>query len=413
MPMVGHGLLNMTTPNITFSKSNGQAFIISPAQARQTQRGMMSIFSIVLARIPLWGYGTFAASNSSYWTVGGAFNPGSPGGASQGPGTGAPWFYNSVWPYVYNTLTETWQETYDHGYPPTYYSGGTLTTTTPYSINYDVRYSTSSSGGPVLGNGTVTGFTITNSLITINYLAGYQTIGSNPLSIAYFLGTYTAQLSGSILDPTGIGPFNPLDLTHGWAAMTALAETMLATTAIPAIGANSQWTSLTTISTGSGIQTTNNIYNSDILWDDIFAAAHGMIGYYGQYQFMFPTIKDWPVPYVPGQPDNRDNGQNSGACLCAKSIWQLNGSGWGNNAVDPGINQLPPTGLLQVMNSHDSIYAQAVNLSNFTSAGSVTIDTNYPKPFAWPTTKTFNSSDVTAAIGSNAYGMIGFQSVAG
>jgi hypothetical protein len=65
------------------------------------------------------------------------------------------------------------------------------------------------------------------------------------------------------------------------------------------------------------------------------------------------------------------------------------------------------------MNDHCTIYAQAINIANFNSAGTVSLDTNYPNPIPWPTTKTFNPSDVTAAIGSGAYGLLGFQAKPG
>ena len=120
---------------------------------------------------------------------------------------------------------------------------------------------------------------------------------------------------------------------------------------------------------------------------------------------------DWPVPSTNGQPSGAY--LNQGANMCAKSTWNLNGAGWGNTSIDPGVNYAPPTGLGQIMNDHCTIYAQAVDITNFNSAGAVSLDTNYPNPLAWPVTQTFNSSDVTAAIGSSAFGMLGFQAKAG
>jgi hypothetical protein len=379
---------------ITFTKSPTQNFIRSTCQARTRQAGSLSTFAIVCARIPLWGFGTF---NPGMTFSGEMFKTGQAAGSPQPAFT-----YNSVWPNIYNTLTETWTETY----------GGTQTITTAYSRYADVVKTVStSSSGPFYGDGTITSFSVTSALVTINYTFTLYLNPGNPLQGTTFTGVYTGQLSGSLLNPGGAGPFNPSDPTYGWAELTGLANNLLGSATIPGIGSYSEWLTIDPISTAPGYRISTNYYNSSTLWEAIAAAAYGFpTGIsFDQVQHLPPSILDWPTPSPNSQPTG--SVQNQGACLCMKSTWNLNGAGWGNPAVDPGINNPPPTGLGQVMNDHASLFAQQIELANFNSAGSVKPATTIQNPIAWPKTVTFNPADVTSNLGAGQFGLLGFQAL--
>ena len=394
----------MTTP--IFIKSPEQNFVRSPCQARTRQTGAISMFSIVCARMPLWGFGTFATNATSVngFTVGGAFSSGGP--PTLAPGSPNEWWpYNVTWPAVYNTLTEQWTETY-----------GSLTTVTAYSPYVDLTQPAQTVTGPsgthFSGAGTITGLSITPSLITVNYTYDWYNDPSNPLAFVVVTGVYTATLSGSILNPSGTGPFDPGNATYGWAAMTASANALLADSSIPAIGTYSSWTTIDPISTSPGYRISTNYFNSCTLWEDIGAAANGFpTGVsFDQTQHEPPSILDWPKPSP-----NTAPGNNEGACMCMKSTWNLNGAGWGNNGLCGGINNPPSMGGLgQVMNDHANIFAQTFNIGNFNSPGAIALATTFPNPIAWPKTVTFAPSDVLANTGgAGTYGLLGFQAGAG
>lgn len=379
-------------------RSNCFGKVRTACNDKQTQRGTISLFSMVIARMPLWGFGSF--SGTTPVVVNSTEMFGNSGTSILSGSSSVVALFNSTWPAVYNTLTESWSETH----------GGSQTITTAYSQYADVfQTTTTSSSGPFVGDGTITSITITSSLISIGYTFTLFLNPANPIMGTTFTGTYTAQLSGSILDPSGTGPFDPGDPSYGWAALTSAANTLLAGVSIPAISGSSTWTTIDPISTSPFYRITSDTYNSATLWDDIFAAAYGFPTSPSgcQTQFMPPSIMDWPIPATNAQPTGAYT--NQGACMCAKSTWDLNGAGWGNPAIDPGILSVPPTGLAQIMNDHCTIYAQTVDLTNFNSSGTIGLDTNYPNPIPWPVTKTFNPSDVTSAIGSGAFGLLGFQ----
>ena len=379
---------------LTFTKSPSHAFTRSPCQARTRQAGALSLFSIVLARIPLWGFGTF---NSTMTFTGEMFKTSQAKSSPQPPFT-----YNSVWPAVYNTLTETWTETH----------GGSQTITTQYSQYADIVSTVNTTtSGPFVGDGTITAVSVTSSLVTINYTFTLYLNPANPLQGTIFTGVYTGQLSGTILNPAGLGPFNPGDTAYGWAALTTAANSLLAGVPIPAITGNSQWVTVDPISTAPGYRLSTNIYNSATLWDYVGAAANGFPTSPSgcQTQFMPKSILDWPVP----SPDTQPTGAyvNQGACLSLKSTWNLNGAGWGNPAVDPGINNPPPAGLAQVMNDHATLYVQKLDLTNFQSPGTVIPAKTFPNPIPWPKTMTFSPTDVTANTGAGTFGLLGFQAL--
>jgi hypothetical protein len=393
-----------TTP--VFTKSKAQNFVRSPCQARTRQIGTISTFSIVCARIPLWGYGPFinsALNNPGLVSVGGSmFN------YSRMLGTSSPnpWYLQSVWPYVYNQCVEQWTESY----------GGSKTVTTRFTQSVDQAQPQeiiNRTTGSFFGAGTVDTVTITNTTFTVTY-HGSAYLGPT-LGTVNYTGSYVATLSGSLLNPGGTGPFSPTDPTYGWAALTALANTLLGSSGIPAIGANAGvWTTIDPISTAPGYQLTPNYFNSCTLWEYVGAAANGFPtgNSFDQTQHLPPSILDWPTPSpnaqpaAPGQP-----GQNHGACLSLKSTWNLNGLAWGNNEVCGGIaTSNPPGGLAQVMNDHANLFAQTINLANFNDPGSVTPAITFPNPIPWPVTITFNPADVTANVGSTNFGLLGFQS---
>jgi hypothetical protein len=398
--------MSATTP--IFTKSKDQNFVRSNCQARTRQIGSISPFSIVCARIPLWGYGPFVNSslnNPGLISVGGGmFN------YSRMLGTSSPnpWYLASVWPYVYNQCTEQWTESY----------GGSKTVTTQFTQYVDQaqpQVPTNTTSGTFFGAGTVDTITITNTTFTVTY-HGTAYLGPT-LGSVNFTGTYVATLSGTMLQPGGSGPFNPTDPTYGWAALTAQANTLLGSSSIPAIGANAGiWTTIDPISTSPGYQISTNYFNSCTLWEYVGVAANGFPtgNSFDQTQHMPPSILDWPTPSPntqpagPGQP-----GQNHGACLSMKSTWNLNGLGWGNNAVCGGIaTNLPPGGLAQVMNDHANIFAQKIDLTNFNNPGTVLPASTFANPIPWPLTVTFGPGDVTAAIGSTNFGLLGFQAAA-
>ncbi len=96
--------------------------------------------------------------------------------------------------------------------------------------------------------------------------------------------------------------------------------------------------------------------------------------------------------------------------MSMKSTWNLNGLAWGNNAVCGGIaDHNPPGGLAQVMNDHANLYAQKINLANFNDPGLVAPASSFPNPISWPETVTFTPADVSAKVGANQFGLLGFQ----
>jgi hypothetical protein len=196
--------MSATTP--IFTKSKDQNFVRSNCQARTRQIGSISPFSIVCARIPLWGYGPFVNSslnNPGLISVGGGmFN------YSRMLGTSSPnpWYLASVWPYVYNQCTEQWTESY----------GGSKTVTTQFTQYVDQaqpQVPTNTTSGTFFGAGTVDTITITNTTFTVTY-HGTAYLGPT-LGSVNFTGTYVATLSGTMLQPGGSGPFNPTDPTYG------------------------------------------------------------------------------------------------------------------------------------------------------------------------------------------------------
>lgn len=357
MPMDGPGACNKFM-SITFLKSPSHCFVGSPAQARNIVIPA-SVFSTVAAAIPLFGFGTFASSQPSItgnWdTSSKTYN-----NFGENPPT-PPIAYNTVWPAIYARCTETWTE-----------STGTLTYVNTYTQYNDQQpMQTSSSSGSVTG-GTVNSVSITPTLLTV----------------VYFGGTYTAQLSGSVLNPSGPGPFNPLDVTYGWAALTAACNAFLNTLAIPPFPVTGLPPVVGSVSQVSNPLSTGGANNTGVgVW---VASMNGFPWITGGSNSilteMFPVIVD------NSNPDDVDNLggtlQNSGYCTCAKSLWHIE---YGDTA-------------------HKQLYVQAYDPSNFLVSGSIAAATAFPSPLSLPTLRTFVPSDV-AANSSSTYGILAFKNV--
>lgn len=349
-------------------RSPGQAKVRTAGQARQTQVGSISIFSLVTAKIPLNGFGPFNTSGSntsSLWQGGGS-------SASQ-------WVTNSAWPNVYAVMTETWTE-------PT--ATQTVTTTNTTFHDTPITTSTVNTGSGFSGSGSVSSFSLTATAVTIDY------------STAHGPATYIAQLSGTALNPTGTGPFNPTDPTYGWAALTSAANALLGSISTPAVGANSQFTTLQPKSVAPGYVTGTFSYDLfGSLVDVILCAANGypvLSATGGGFAYPVPSIFDYTSPY------NAASFINTGWCISTKSIWQLNGDTWWNAAYGP-------TEIPQWVGDHSIIFALPFDPSNFTTAQLASAASTFSNPVPWPVSITFAPTDVTANTGAGTYGMLGFQ----
>jgi hypothetical protein len=204
---------------LTGDLSPVQAGYRSGCQAREGTLKTPSTFQQVIAYIPLYGFGAFNSS-SVYGSL----------------------VYNDTWPRVYAKLVETWIDDY---------AGVLKTVTTVFSKYCDVGKisNTVIYGGGTAEPDSIISTTVTDSLVSVRYF-----IGQPPGSHASGYGTYTAQLSGTILDTSAGGPFDPTAATNGWQALVDLANAMLDATAIPASTApTSGVTALYPISTGTGI----------------------------------------------------------------------------------------------------------------------------------------------------------------
>ena len=314
--------------SITFQTSdtrqpNPLAMTKSLCQARNITKGSVST-GISLAIYPLWGFGTFSSS----------FNPNHFDQLK----------YNTTWPFVYNKLTVT-------AVTPS----GTSTGTQTYQTTVDNQIVTSPGGLPGYGS-PILDYTITDSLITIHYGDA-----GNP-------STYTAQLSGTILDNTLPGPFNPAD---DWEILTTRCMALLDICPLPILqtGIQSNWIQPLSFSPGYGILAQGTGTGL------IMAAARGL-PMYGVFvsiflsQFRPPfagsgsitniqiteppgaTNADWPNPYnvIVNPPSFYGN---FGAVVCAKSSWTLTGKGPVKN-----VNGFPNLQSYVSSNSHLSIYKQ-------------------------------------------------------
>lgn len=346
----------MAVTNLTFQKSTCAAFIRSTCQARNRTSPSASIFSIVLARQPLIGFGTFDGS-STYGSL----------------------VYADKWPNVYNHLIETWVD-----------SSGTYTQTTAYSQYWDIFQTTTGSPPPHSISCTFSG--ITDTLISGNY------------TWSFGVGTYSAQLGGTLLDDSAIGPFDPNDPSIGWAALAGLANNILSLVTPAAFTTGHQWILLLPKSTSPGyIQAS---FDTGPFADLLLASAFGYPTRSGSItsQLTLPAIQsimDYLQPYnavgiVP----------NSGACLCSKSIWKINGLAWSYSISPPNY----------INNDHMNIYLQPVS-DSFLGGAIAAPGTLGGQPFSNPLGQgsiiTFLPTDVTTNLpGGYHYGMLGFLAAA-
>lgn len=249
--------------------------------------------AMVMAVYPLWGFGTFNAVNTA---------PSS---------SGQPMTYNQTWPHVYNTLTETWT-----GSNPT----GIRTTT--FTPNVDIIFTTTDNGNLTRWNSvlSVQSTVITGSLVTINFTDGFS----------HMPAVYTAQLSGTILNPAATGPFDLAD----WGNLTNLSLALMDLVSLPimtnlGLEASIIWPA--SFSPGYFILppgNTNNLVVASALGvpmsSQISNAAHGggSISINNPFNFQAATIADFPSPFNAAIPT-----QNYGCCVCLKSAWTLCGVG--------------------------------------------------------------------------------------
>ena len=340
------------------------------------------------------------------------FNP-TDGGSS---GTGLPadnhnnlqnyWnlYFLQDWPCVYSTLTETWTQTMG-------ISGGpaTASRTTNYSQYADEYMVVTGTAMPYIGGLVINSAAFTDTLVTINYSLGVMT------------GVYTAQLSGTILQPGAVGPFDPTDATYGWAALNTLALAVLADMVIPTppsgywaeaiwvfpTSASPGYATITATDTGgwpSG--TTYGIINGS---PPMTAAANGIpvqsaagwgysmpqgINGLASSQMCQASIADWLRPFAPV---DAGGSLNEGGCCCIKSTWFLLGTN-----MTLGGNT----------NNHATKYGQSISLNATPASGVVLGSVSSGTALSGlPNFKTFNPSDAATAAGTT-YGLLGFWGTA-
>lgn len=399
---------------ITPDQSQALCWVRSPALARNTSAPFTG-FQIVHALVPLWGFGIIntAALPSDFGTVGGPLSgPGSNiSGSSTVPFVGyCEILYNDrtnpgfleAWPSVYNTCTETWTQS----------DGNGATCTNSYSKYVDtvLTYSVVNTGsGPA--SGTIVSISNTSASVTILYTFG---VGGN--------GTYTLQLSGSILQPSGVGPFVPSNATYGWQALTNSCLSILSSVSIPATNTPySNCLNVVPISTGVG-------YNAGVINYDfrdtrtaalspnlstamILAAANGFPlrssnppNNGGSNQSVVSIVNCInPFSNVPGF------SKNYGACLCSKSKWGFVSGGLDLAHMDfvSGSGEIVQGSL----GATPVVYVESVTMTPTPVAGSVS-SASTQNPISVPSVVTFNAADVVTNLGSGTYGMMGFLSAA-
>lgn len=363
--------------------SSSQSLILSPGQARS--RGINSLFSMVSVYYNFLGYGPFSSSNSSLSIPSGT-------GSDQ-----AFWSYDSAWPFLYNRITETWTE-----------GSNSQVTVTSYTPNQDEGFfeQTSTLIGTVHGSVGQISITVTPTLITVSY---HYTGSSSP-------GTYTAKLSGTTVDNTAAGPFNP---ATDWTALVNTIETLLASIAIPArpggyvFGGvfynSSLWSYITFQKAAPGYQVNTLNYSNfpTTIQLPAYAAASGCpvagspLSVAG---FLCPNISDnggyTGLTMIP----------NAGVVFSTKSQWVFQGATWWNKS-DTANAQTP-----RVNATCRSLFCQKIDPTTLVAGGStistgvISRATTLVNPIALPSTVNFGPTDVINELGT--YGMIGFQGTA-
>ncbi len=369
----------MSSHTSAILRSPGGAQLRSHAGARLSIPASFSYFSMCVAKYPLQGFGTFKSTDTLSGSI---------------PTTSQylTWPQNQCWPAVYNSMTEVWTEI-----------TGTQTIKSTYTPFADLQYTSTSSvylqttttTGTIYG-GTITGVTVTDAVITITYAAPFGT------------ATYTATLSGSLISPSGAGPFNP---KTEWGDLTALCLNLLALHPIDTYvngygGPQTGWTILAPESVSPYYQYSLNPYPSSpyIFCFETLAACVGIP------EFSYDLGAAWPFGAIAdfgyGENLGAADHPNSGWCVCAKSTWQLNGLTWNTN----GSSESVPL-IAGVANDHTNLYAQEFLPTNFAAVLAPFAAATFACPFPWGSVITFNASDVTANIGSGKCGMLGFQPI--
>lgn len=353
--------------NAAKKSSTGLSYILSTtALAKGKQSPITKCFQIVGVQ-PLWGWGSFD-STSDY---------------------GLPKF-KDTWPNIYSKLDE---EMF-------YTDTGELIASKVqvWSKYYDQGLQTISSSGSFPGWGP-SSTTVTDSLVTCT-----GTYSSRPVQ-------YTLALSGTILDSSATGPFDPTDTTVGWSALEAIATSLLADISYPSTVSNTEGMNANIVFPFSGVGGWTSIQAS---FEYPFCAAikgapirmYSSAGYTGESpgsnSLYHESIIDWPYPYTEtfgvSWPSNNPV---YGACISAKSIWVLN---------NKGVPLLPYG--TTAYSDHKNLYYQQISAgsSDFTfGTVSSSIDT-----FTGRQSKEFTPASILSSYGiSDAFGILGFRDTAG
>ena len=365
-----------------------------------------AMFQIVYGVVPVCGFGKFTTGskfNSLSWWA-----PFSRGGADY---TGL--VFDEQWPNVFTTLTETMTvgnmtSTRVITYSQTITNPGLVTYTEPDFPDPNHLFDVNGFQSPSNANQTISP---DSTSLTIHW-----TEGTAPNVVDY---KYTAVLS------------NPLNGVANWAAFTAEANALLADFPFPAWndptyemasgfnGLAGQCAGWFIFPSSTGPLVADLPPNISGEWFTlVMAAANGMaarISCYYPPDFwgyasgtgMYSYSPDTPVAnaWVQDSPDPGSIAstiilQNCGACVCAKSQWQLLGLAENYPAL-PGVTY----------NHLAGVYAQAMTL-----AQPPYFARNYPKygtGFSAGQQRTFTPSDVVAALGviggGATYGILGFR----
>lgn len=376
----------MSQTDATFLKSQCQSFVRSGCQARRRTPGTNSTFKIAAAVVPLWGFGAFD-STSNLCSV----SSGASWGFYYGRQiTGQGLVFQNTWPKIYNKLVETWTQ-----------GSSTAVRTTEMSPYYDVIMTTTftrTSNRTFAWSPTVTGKTVTDTLVTVNYDDGAET-GC----------TYTAQLSGTILQPSATGPFDPNDSTYGWDNLVTQALSILSGMSIPASDNTFDVQSLGssgTVSIGyqcpilaaaNGVPVCLGAFNHSGVFMYLSGGDNWLQVYYPIYGSI-PSITEFPNGALPSPQCEI----SVGGCLVLKSEWALNGA-------DLSYITYPT----RRSSDHTVIYAEGLVIDSSTGVMSMDIPIQttsgtvpYSNPVATPATYSFSPSDCSAS--GTTYGMLGF-----
>lgn len=350
-----------TTTTAGFLKTVDKAFKKSLCRARTRKPTTPSYFQMVTARQPVCGFGSFNASGSS------AFNPA----------------YNDDWPRVFNHQSFSWSQSDGK-------SGSGVVTYNQYS-DLGSPQSTYSGDDPPISS-TTTSVSVVGNTITMDYTI--------PDSDPVVSGTCSFTLGGTLFDDTAIGPFDPNDATHGWAALTALTNALLDNVAIPNVTDSINYIVILPISTSPGYTT---ISETDPEGDNIdCAAANGFPSRTGAAGWEFslaaiPSITDFQQPFATIASQIV---ANQGACFSSKAIWTINGTPAAYSDT-----------VFTVNNNHQTLYSMGVTFPGGVTTGG-TVNVVDPNPLPFPNYYTWEPADVAAAVGGSGWGMLGFLSAA-